>query len=147
MPAAGLTGTPKASDRPKEALGPDSHKPGTIGNLYYGSKGYLAISNYNAYKSFLGPEEQPGPAQHLPLKNEHFVNFIECMRSRNAAAIHAPIREGYLSSTLVHLANASYRLGRTIHFDPENETVIGDPEATTLLRGAYRSPFIVPEKV
>ncbi len=57
--------------------------------------------------------------------NEHFVNFIECMRSRKAEDLHAPIREGYLSTTLVHLANASYRLGRTIHFDPATETVIG----------------------
>ena len=147
VPAAGLTSSPKSSERPKQALGVDNTKPSTIGNLYYGAKGYLAISDYNAYKSFLGPEEQPGPAQHLPMKNEHFVNFIECVRSRNAANLQAPIREGYLSTTLVHLANASYRLGRTIHFDPETETVTGDPEATEMLHGTYRAPFIVPEKV
>ncbi len=133
--------------RTSKSLGPDNRKPSTIGNLYYGSKGYLAISNYDSYKSFLGAEEQPGPAQRLPVKNEHFVNFIECVRSRNAANLHAPIREGYLSTTLVHLANASYRLGRTIHFDPETETVTGDSEATEMLKGTYRAPFIVPENV
>jgi hypothetical protein len=115
--------------------------------LYYGSKGYLAIDNYDAYKSFLGASEEPGPARVAPLKNEHFVNFIECVRSRKAENLHAPILEGYLSTTLVHLANASYRLGRTINFDPESESVIGDSEATELLKGTYRAPFIVPEKV
>ena len=41
VPAAGLVGTPKSSERAKQGLGPDSSKPNTIGNLYYGSKGIL----------------------------------------------------------------------------------------------------------
>ena len=82
-----------------------------------------------------------------PVRNEHFVNFIECMRSRKAEDLHAPIREGYLSTTLVHLANASYRLGRTIHLDPQTEMVVGDAEATAMLKGTYRAPFVVPESV
>jgi len=143
VPAAGLSGgAPK-----HKSLGPAADKPSTIGNLYYGSKGYLAISNYGAYKSFLGPNNEPGPQKQAPVKNEHFVNFIECMRSRKKEDLHAPIREGYLSTTLVHLANASYRLGRTIHFDPQTETVVGDSEATALLKGTYRAPFVVPEHV
>jgi len=148
VPAAGLTqAAPKPKSSDSKTLGPAQNVPGTIGNLYYGSKGYLAISSYDAYRTFLGPEEQPGPQRTAPVKNEHFVNFIECVRSRNAANIHAPIVEGYISTTLVHLANASYRLGRTIHFDPATETVLGDEEATTLLRGTYRAPYVVPEQV
>ncbi len=142
VPAAGITATPK-----QKSLGPASGKPSTIGNLYYGSKGYLAISNYGAYKSFLGPNNEPGPSKEAPVKNEHFVNFIECMRSRKAEDLHAPIREGYLSATLVHLANASYRLGRTIHLDPQSEMVIDDEEATAMLKGTYRAPFVVPENL
>lgn len=147
VPAAGLTATSKTSNQTQNSLGPASGKPGTIGNLFYGSKGYLAISNYDSYKSFLGASGEAGPEQHVPLHNEHFVNFIECVRSRNPQHLHAPIREGYLSSTLVHLANASYRLGRTINFDPQTESVINDPQASELLKGAYRAPFIVPERV
>lgn len=145
VPAAGLQEEKKSGG--KKTLGPANDKPSTIGNLYYGSKGYLAISGYDSYKSFLGNENEAGPEKHQRVGNEHFVNFIECMRSRNAANLHAPLEEGYLSTTLVHLANASYRLGRTIHFDPEKEMVINDPEATALLKGTYRAPFVVPEKV
>jgi hypothetical protein len=47
----------------------------------------------------------------------------------------------------VHLANASYRLGRTLKFDPAHEQVIGDDEANRLLRGTYREPYVVPEQV
>jgi len=143
VPVAGLN----AAAESKKSLGPVAGKPSTIGNLYYGSKGYLAISGYDAYKSFLGPNNEAGPEKKAKLDNEHFVNFIDCMRSRKAGDLRAPIREGYLSTTLVHLANASYRLGRTIHFDPKAETVIGDSEATALLHGTYRAPFVVPEHV
>ncbi len=147
VPEAGLTATAKSGNHPQKGLGPASGKPSTIGNLYYGSKGYLAISNYDSYRTWLGADGEPGPSQHTRTRNEHFVNFIDCMRSRDALAVHAPIQEGYLSTNLVHLANASYRLGRTIPFDPEKEEVINDSEAAELLKGTYRSPFIVPENV
>ena len=145
VPAAGLDKT--GAGKQKADLGPASGRPSTIGNLYYGSKGYIAISNYDAYKSFLGESGEPGPEKHASLGHEHFANFIDCMRSRKAEDLHAPILEGHLSATLVHLANASYRLGRTINFDPETESVVNDAEATSLLRGTYRAPYTVPEKV
>ncbi len=144
VPAAGLKQT---SAKAENTLGPAGGKPNTIGNLYYGSKGYLAISGYDSYKSFLGAEGEAGPSKHERVRNEHFVNFVECIRSRNAADLHAPILEGHLSATLVHLANASYRLGRTINFDPEKEAVVHDAEATELLKGTYRKPYVVPENV
>jgi predicted dehydrogenase len=147
VPAAGLAKSSGGAREKADSLGPASGKPATIGNLYYGSKGYLAIGDYNSYKSFLGPDAEPGPAKHASVSNEHFVNFIECMRSRKKENLHAPILEGQLSCSLVHLANASYRLGRTIHFDPETETVIGDSEATELLKGTYRAPYVVPDQV
>ena len=72
------------------------------------------------------------------------------MRSRNKEDLHAPIEEGHISATLMHLANASYRLGRSLNFDPDTEQVIGDEDANHMLRDAgrgYRKPFVVPEKV
>ena len=40
-------------------------KPGsTVGNVFYGSKGYIAIDGYGDYKSYLGKEQSPGPALH-----------------------------------------------------------------------------------
>ena len=55
----------------------------------------------------------------------------------------------YLPSViLIHLANISYRLGRTLHFDAETLTCKGDAEANKMFtRAAYRAPFVVPEKV
>ena len=91
---------------------------------------------------------QPGPHGHG--SGDHFANFIDCVRSRKPEDLNAPIEEGYISAGLVHLANASYRLGRTLRFDPESEQVIDDDEANKLLRDGdreYRPPFVVPEDV
>jgi predicted dehydrogenase len=147
VPAAGLHPAALRTQEHPNRLGPASGKPSTIGNLYYGRNGYLAISGYDSYKSFLGPQDEPGPEKRERVGIEHFVNFIDCVRSRRAEDIHAPIREGQISAALVHLANASYRLGRTINFDPEAERVVNDPEAEVLLKGTYREPFVVPEQV
>jgi len=51
---------------------------------------------------------------------------------------------------MMHLANASYRLGRTLNFNPDTQEVIGDEEAARLLRDGdrgYRPPFVVPQEV
>ena len=68
-------------------------------------------------------------------------------RSRKRDTLNAEVDEGAASTVLVHLANISYRVGRTIHFDSNTMTCVGDAEANKLLTRAYRKPFVVPEKV
>jgi predicted dehydrogenase len=119
-----------------------------VGNIFYGSKGYLAMNGYDSYKSWLGEQQEPGP--HLLAGGNNWANFIDCVRSRKKEDRNAPIEEGYISCALVHLGNASYRLGRSIQFDPVKEEVIGDDEAARMLRDGdrgYRKPYVVPEKV
>ncbi len=134
----------------QSSLMPPSDAPSTVGDIFYGSKGYLAMGDEDAdmYRTWLGEEQEPGPSEHQ--RGNHFQNFIDCVRSRRAQDLHAPIEEGHISAGLVHLANASYRLGRTLKFDPEAEQAIGDAEANLMLRDGgrgYRAPFVVPETV
>ncbi len=156
LPAAGLAAEPHPRPRPVHAHKPPHGGPrgpvgGTndsIGNIIYGSKGYIAINGYEAYKSWMGEDQEPGPAGHGA--EHHFQNFIDCVRSRDKSKLNAPIEEGHISCTLVHLANTSYRLGRTIQFNPDTQQVIGDDEASVLLRDGtrgYRKPFFIPEHV
>jgi predicted dehydrogenase len=130
---------------PHEA-GINGEKPGnTIGNQFYGSKGYLVIDNYNKYYSFMGKEQTPGPG--ATARDEHWANFIAAVRSRKRGDLNAEIEEGALSCNLMHLANISYRVGRTLHWDAKTMTCIGDPEANKMLTRAYRAPFVVPKNV
>ncbi len=117
----------------------------TIGNTFYGSNGYLIIDGYNKYTSFMGPKGEPGPAR--TERDTHFENFIAGVRSRKREDLNAEIEEGAMSCVLVHLANVSYRLGRTLHWDEKTWTVKNDPEANKMLTREYRAPYIVPAKV
>src|SRR5580658_1098709 len=151
VPPAGLTAA--ANKKPAEkkpasqqqSLGPKDAKTNTVGNIFYGSNGYLAVDGYDAYKTWLTDEVEPGP--HGKASGDHYGNFIDCVRSRRAQDIHSPIEEAHISTTLVHLANASYRLGRTLKFDAAREQVIGDDQANELLRGTYRAPYVVSENM
>ncbi|MEO8597264.1 MAG: Gfo/Idh/MocA family oxidoreductase [Candidatus Solibacter sp.] len=117
----------------------------TIGNIVYGSKGYMSIAGYTKYSTFLGRNAEPGPTMNQG--GSHFANFFDAMRSRKPGDLTAEIEEGAASTVLVHLANISYRLGRTINFDPKTMTITGDKEATAMMTREYRKPFVVPEKV
>ena len=132
VPAAGLGG----GHQRKRA-------PDTIGNIFYGSKGYLAIQGYDSYKTWLGPNEEPGPQANG--QGDHFANFIDAVIAHNKQDLNAPVEEGHKSTLLVNLANVSYRLGRTINFDGATESIVGDEEASKMLHGTFRAPFTVPE--
>ena len=73
-----------------------------------------------------------------------FVNFIDVVRSRKREDQLAEVEEGAISTMLIHLANISYRTGRTLYFDPVTYTCKGDAEATAMFTRASidpRSPF------
>lgn len=115
----------------------------SIGNIFYGSKGYLAIDGYTTYKTWLGKDQDAGPSGNAG--GDHYANFIAAVRSRKASDLNAEIEEGAASTVLVHLANISYRLGRTLDFDANTWTCPGDKEATAMFTRNYRSPFVVPK--
>jgi predicted dehydrogenase len=116
-----------------------------VGNIFYGSKGYLVVYNYDRYESFLGKNNEPGPKNRAG--GDHFLNFIEAVRTRDKSHLNAPVETAHLSSALAHLGNIAYRTGRTINFDPVKEQVIGDEEANAMLTRPPRKPFVVPDKV
>jgi hypothetical protein len=43
---------------------------------------------------------------------DHFVNFIEAVRSGRREDLNAEVLEGHLSTAVTHTGNISYRLGR-----------------------------------
>lgn len=120
----------------------------TVGNIFYGSEGYMTVDGYTNYKTFLGRKEEPGPARNGgdPLQ-KHFDNFIDVVKSRDTTQQNGPVETAHTSSGIAHLGNMSYQLGRRLQFDPKTETFINDPEADALSTRKYRAPYIVPNVV
>jgi predicted dehydrogenase len=117
----------------------------TVGNIFYGSEGYLLIKGYDAYETYLGPKRERGPARREG--GDHYANFIQAVRSRNKGELNAPVETAHYAAGIAHLGNISYRVRRRLEFDPAAAKFVNDPEADKLLTRDYRQPFAVPEKV
>jgi predicted dehydrogenase len=99
----------------------------TIGDIVYGSEGYLVVtSNYGAAAVF---DKDGKPVTSFKGGGSHFRNFLEAVRSRKMSDLHAPITEGHLSSALCHLGNASYLLGEQVPFSDKTKRFGDDKEA------------------
>ena len=116
-----------------------------VGNIFYGSEGYMVVKGYNSFAVYLGSHRAAGPRKRGG--GNHFANFIKAVRSRRVEDQNGPVETAHLSSALAHLGNISYRLGRHLEFDPEKERFRGDEEADRMLTRSYHAPFVVPERV
>jgi hypothetical protein len=120
-----------------------------VGNLFFGSEGWLEISGSTS-KSFRGREREPfAGSKQKPegWDGDHWANFLDAVRSGKNEDLRCDINEGVLSSSLALLANISYRVGRSLNFMSEYERFANDPQADALLTRAYRRPYVVPEEV
>jgi predicted dehydrogenase len=116
-----------------------------VGNIFYGTDGYLLINGYDTYEVYLGQKREKGPSRKAG--GNHYANFIKAVKSRKTSDQNAPVETAHLSSALAHLGNISYRLGRQLQFDPIKEKFIGDAQADKMLTREYRAPFVVPDKI
>ncbi|MEP6663228.1 MAG: Gfo/Idh/MocA family oxidoreductase, partial [Verrucomicrobiota bacterium] len=80
-----------------------------------------------------------------PATRNHMVDFLAAVEKRSRPV--ADIEEGYISTASCILANLSMKAGRALSYDPVKRVVIGDAEATKLLRQNYRSPWQHPGRV
>jgi predicted dehydrogenase len=115
-----------------------------VGNLFYGSKGFMSKTVAD-WQVFEGKERNP-TASGSGIDN-HYQNYINAIRANNQSLAKANIKEGFYSCALIHLGNISYRLGRSLEFDPDTMKFKNDQEANLMLTGNYRAPFVIPENI
>lgn len=131
----------------------------SVGNIFYGDKGYLVVDGYDKYKTFLGDDRSPGKSgddggvaasgmdRGAGGTVGHFSNFIEAVRKHDKSILNGPVETAHLSSGLAHLGNIAYRMNRVLDFDPKTEKFVNDPEADKMLTRDYRPGFEVPSKI
>ena len=119
----------------------------TVGNLFYGTEGWAAM-NDQGFQAFKGEgnelvmEEraQRGPGNDPT--GHHMLNFLAACRSRKQEDLHDGIGIAYLSASMCHLANISYRVGRRLNLQA-GPKFANDPEANKLLTRDYRKPYVL----
>jgi hypothetical protein len=84
-----------------------------VGNVAHCEGGYLTIpaSNYSLAQAF---DRDGKLIKEFKGAGNHHANFIDAVRSRKESDLRCPLIEGHRSSALVHLANISHRVGRTM---------------------------------
>ena len=118
-----------------------------VGNLFFGSEGWLEIGG-STWKAFRHREREPfAGSKGVDREGNHWANFLEALRAGRDEALHSDIHEGHMSTTLCHLANISYRVGRSLKFTGQTERFVDAPDADALLTRTYRKPYVVPEQV
>jgi hypothetical protein len=128
-----------AGDGPHEYM---TSSANTVGNLFYGTKGYM-VKDVDRWTTYMGKQKELGESGE-GLGN-HFQNFVDAIRANDKTRVTSSAEDGFYSCALIHLANISYRLGRTLDFDPVAMRVIGDDEANGMLTKEYRAPFVLPK--
>lgn len=113
----------------------------------FGTRGHMHIAADGKFRVTLGRKKQAEPESEYPADIDHFKNFAEAVRARDAKLVHAEIEETAISTSMCHLGNISYRLGRDLRFDPASMRFPGDEQANAMLSRNYRAPYSVPEKV
>jgi hypothetical protein len=94
------------------------------------------------WQVFNGTSREPGDSG-SGIGN-HFKDFVDAIRAGDQKLAKGEIREGFYSCALIHLANISYRLGRSLDFDPNTMKFVNDAEADAMLTKEYRAPYTLP---
>ncbi|MBI1318266.1 MAG: gfo/Idh/MocA family oxidoreductase [Candidatus Hydrogenedens sp.] len=116
----------------------------SVGNLFYANEGY-----YVEGKGFFDTKDQPIKIDNdkypYPESHGNWQNFLNAVKARDKSMIHGNMKDAHLSAAHCHLANTSYRLGRSLEFDPAAGQYKGDDEANKMLTRDYHPDFTVPK--
>ncbi len=96
----------------------------------------MSASDEKILREEIGPNET-----RLYESRDHKQNFLDCVKSRELTI--CPAEVGLRSISVGLLGEIAMLTGRKIKWNPQNEKIIGDPEASALLGRSYREPWIL----
>ena len=140
-------------------------QPGVGSTSFFGTKGMLRIERSgmevipdmmipaeNLIPSFTAPRtvtQNPQPRTQA-IKREgfeqvrdqfvpHVRNFLDSIKSRQPTVSN--LQTSQQTNITTHLVNIAQKLKRTINWDADRETIVGDKEAARLMSKEYRAPW------
>jgi predicted dehydrogenase len=105
-------------------------KGAKVGNIFVGSEGYVVCPSYDSGVVY---DNDGKVLQKFKGGGDHFGNFVDAVRARNAKLLNGDIEEGHLSSALCHLGNISYRMGILAPLGTTPEQFASDRQAAEAL--------------
>ncbi len=121
-----------------------------IGCYFYGTNGIFHMGWRDGWTFY--PLKPGQPTMHQDPQFDHekdghnvpllWADFLQGIEKRTSPV--ASIEIGHRATTLSLLGMLSYKLGRSIAWDGEQEQIPGDPEANALLQRSYRGEWKYP---
>jgi len=114
-----------------------------VGNLFYGNEGYYVEDKgfFDTKNQLIEVDDAKYP---MPESKGAWQNFLDAVKARDTSLIHGNVSDAHRSSAHCHLANISYRLGRSLEFDASTGKFKGDEQADAMLTRTYHPDFTVP---
>ncbi len=119
----------------------DRQVPKGMGAVWYGEKGWVHVDRgrqatepANLWNDVIGPNEI-----RLYESRDHQQNFLDCVRSRKKTI--TPIEVAHRSISVGLLGEIAMLLERRLHWNPEKEEFVNDPEANRMLSRPMRAPW------
>ena len=124
----------------------EPRKSRRLGTYFHGANGTM-FADYGMFK--IVPEgdamkDKTPPPPSIPPSPGHEREWLDCIKSRRQPSCHVDYHVRV--DVPIVLSLLSLKLGRSIRFDPVEEQIVGDREATRLAVPDYRSPWKFPEK-
>jgi len=115
--------------------------------IYFHAVNGTLFADYNKYE--IVPEgkyltDKTPPPESITPSPGHEREWLDCIKSRQQPSCN--VNYHYKVDLAITLANLSYRLGRSVRFDPATEKIVGDGQATKMARPAYRKPWKFPSQ-
>ncbi len=120
-----------------------------LGCYFYGTEGTFHMGWEDGWTFY--PRDRNKPTIHEDAKlnqpdgqniRELWIDFLSSIRSGKRPMCDIEI--GHRSTNMSLLGMLSYKLGRSVRWDGDRETIVGDAQANSLLRRPYRAPWIYP---
>ncbi|MFB3786192.1 MAG: Gfo/Idh/MocA family protein [bacterium] len=123
----------------RQANGYPLHGEADHGIYFFGAEGTLFV-NRSRYEHYTEKDRKtPVIGENRGMDLQHKQKFLDSLKSRKIT--DSDVETGHLSGIPAHLANIAFRTGRSIQWDNQNQTILGDPEAARYLSRAPRKPW------
>jgi predicted dehydrogenase len=124
----------------------DANREFNNGIFFYGEKGSLFAEDSKVTIFPAGKDSQK-EIVNIPtemMQEKHVENFLKAVRNEDKKIINCTPEDAFQSTATVQLAMISYNSGTVVKWDQTKKEIIGNPEASKLLRREYRGKLIHP---
>jgi predicted dehydrogenase len=116
------------------------------GIFFHGEKGTLFAED-SRVTIFTSGKDTQKEVLSIPtemMQEKHVENFLKAVRSKDRKLITCSPEDAFQSTATVQLAMISYNTASSVKWDHKKKEIIGNPEASLLLKREYRGKLVHP---